>query len=231
MTRKRKQNTTKLEIIQTATRMFLEKGYTNTSVKAICDELDISTGNLTFYFPTKEHLLAILVEMLCDFQRKMMEIAVNEGASSLLALCLELPCMAVMCEESETAHDFYLSAYTHPMTLEIIRKNDVIRAKEVFAPHCANWTENQFIEAEVLVSGIEYATLMDTPTYPPLHTRVAGALETILTIYKVPPDIRRMKLEKILAMDYRAIGRRILGQFIEYIEIVNEDALESGGAH
>ena len=59
---------TKLEIVQAATRMFLEKGYSKTSIKAISDEVNISAGNLTFHFPTKEHLLAVLVEMLCEFQ-------------------------------------------------------------------------------------------------------------------------------------------------------------------
>ena len=55
---RRRVNTTKLEIVQTATKMFLEKGYTATSIKTIADALDMSTGHLTFYFPTKEHLLA-----------------------------------------------------------------------------------------------------------------------------------------------------------------------------
>ena len=231
MTRKHKQNTTKLEIIQTATRLFLEKGYTTTSIKFICDELDISTGNLTFYFPTKEHLLAILVEMLCDFQRKTMETAVNEGTSSMLALCLELPCMAAMCEGNDIAKDFYLSAYTHPMTLEIIRKNDVLRAREVFAEFCPNWTEERFVEAETLASGIEYATLMTTPTTATMDTRVAGAVDTILKIYQVPEEIRKTKVSKILSMDYRTIGKNILMEFMAYIQQVNERSFEMGGSN
>jgi len=231
MTRKRKQNTTKLEIIQVATQMFLEKGYTTTSVKAICDELDISTGNLTFYFHTKEHLLAILVEMLCDFQRKTMETAVNEGTSSMLALCLELPCMAAMCEGNDIAKDFYLSAYTHPMTLEIIRKNDVHRAREVFAEFCPNWTEERFVEAETLASGIEYATLMTTPTTATMDTRVAGAVDTILKIYQVPEEVRKTKVSKILSMDYRTIGKNILMEFMAYIQQVNERSFEIGGSN
>ena len=80
--------------------MFLERGYTDTSIKAISDQLGISTGNLTFYFPAKEHLLAVLVEMLCDFQWKLMERNVDEGNSSLMAMCLELPAMAAICEEN-----------------------------------------------------------------------------------------------------------------------------------
>ncbi len=231
MAYKRKINTTKLEIIQAATRMFLENGYSHTPVKAISDALNISAGNLTFYFPTKEHLLAELVEMLCDFQWKIMDQSADEGTSGLVALCLELPAMAAMCQESPIASDFYLSAYTHPKTLEIIRKNDMAKARQVFSAHCPDWTPTQFAQAEMLVSGIEYATLMTTAASPPLHDRVSCALRTILTLYQVPQPLRQETLDTVLAMDYQAIGRRILQEFMEYIEIANERALEalSGG--
>ena len=43
---------TKLEIVRVASRLFLEQGYSATSAKAVCKELDMSPGNLTFYFPT-----------------------------------------------------------------------------------------------------------------------------------------------------------------------------------
>ena len=133
---RRRVNTTKLEIIQTATRMFLEKGYSATSIKAIAEQLDMSTGHLTFYFPTKDYLLAKLVDMLCSFQWAMVKRYVQEGESLLMAVCLELTAMAAICEENEVAKDFYLAAYTHPMTLEIIRKNDAQRAKLVFGEYC-----------------------------------------------------------------------------------------------
>jgi AcrR family transcriptional regulator len=49
--------TTRIDIIRYATSLFLEQGYTAASTKQIAEALDIGTGNLTYYFPTKEHLL------------------------------------------------------------------------------------------------------------------------------------------------------------------------------
>ena len=57
---------TRYAILQCATKLFLEKGYTDTYVSVIAKMLHISTGNLTFWFPTKEHILAELIEELCD---------------------------------------------------------------------------------------------------------------------------------------------------------------------
>lgn len=224
MARIKKSQLTKLEIVQVAARKFLEKGYTNTSAKAICEELEMSTGNLTFYYPTKEHLLAELIDMLCRFQWHMMEQEAAEGHSSVMAICLELMSMAAMCEEDEIAKDIYVSAYTSPMTLKLIRRNDARRAKEVFGAYCPDWTDQQFTEAETLVSGIEYATLMTTGDSIPLDVRIAGALNQILSIYGVPKELRMMKIKKVLSMDYRSTGRRVLGSFKRYVEQVTEQA-------
>ncbi len=226
MAKRHKLNITKQEIIQTGTKMFLERGYSNTTCKAVADELDLSTGNITFYFPTKEHLLSVLTEMLCDFQWRMMEKEVEDGKSSLMALCLELMAMAAICEENEIVRDFYLSAYTHPMSLGIIRRNDVEKAKKVFGQFCPNRTDEEFTEAEIIVSGIEYATLMITENSAPLEMRIAGALGSIMMVYNVPEDLRNMKIKKVLDMDYREIGRRIFKEFMEYIDEVTELSLE-----
>ncbi|MBQ8494127.1 MAG: TetR/AcrR family transcriptional regulator [Clostridia bacterium] len=209
-----------------ASKLFLETGYSATSPKLVCEELDISTGNLTYYFPTKEHLLAVVVEMLCDFQRKMMDLEAQEGYSSVMAICLELMAMASMCEEDEIAKDLYIASYTSPLTLDIIRKNDAERSKEVFKDYCPDWTDENFAEAEVLVSGIEYATLMTTDSGVSLETRIAGALNNILTIFNVPEEMRKMKIGKVLAMDYRAIGRRVLREFRKFVEDSNDHLLD-----
>lgn len=221
---KRHTNITKLKIIQTALRLFLENGFSNTSARALCNDLDISLGNLTFYFPSKENLLAVLIEMLCDFQWKMMKEEADDGISLVLAVCLELMSMTSAAEDNETAKDLFISAYTSPITLEIIRKNDSQRAKTVFSEYCPDWTDEQFVEAEALVSGIEYATLMTTETSSQLDVRISGALDAILYIYKVPEEIRKIKIQKVLSMDYKKIGSRIFDEFKEYIEQVNEQA-------
>ena len=221
MARKKVNNAIKMAMVRVANRMFLERGFSNTSVKAIAQELGISTGHITFYYPTKEHLLAILVEKLCDFQWQMMNQTVDEGKTSLMAICLELVAMAAICEENEIAKDFYLSSYTNPMCLEIIRRSDTRRAKEVFGEYCTGWNEEDFAEAETLVSGIEYATLMTTPASASLEVRIAGALNQIMILYNVPENIRKMKIDKVLTMDYAGIGRRIFTEFTEYIDSEN----------
>lgn len=215
---------TKLEIIQVAASHFLEEGYTNTTISSIAKALEMSPGNLTFHFPTKEHLLAHLVDKLCHFQWEMMEKEANDGISSIMALCLELTTMASACEQDPVIKDFFISSYTSPMCYAIIRKNDAIRSQKVFQSHRPDWTEEQFAESEILVSGIEYATLMTTGEDVSLETRIAGALHNILGIYGLPAELRNAKIQKVFAMDYRNLGKRVLAEFKQYVTDSYEEA-------
>lgn len=224
MARINKRALTKLEIVQEASKQFLEKGYTNTTISAISRELDMSPGNLTFHFPTKEHLLAELVELLCDFQWKMMEKEANEGYSSVVAICLEIGSMASACEKDEVIKDFFISAYCSPLCLEIIRRNDIERAKKVFGDYCSGWTDEQFAEAEILCSGIEYTTLMTAGNPLSLERRISGAINEILRIYGIPEETRKIKIEKVFAADYKNLGKRVLNEFRKYVKQANEQA-------
>lgn len=215
---------TKSEIVQEASKQFLEKGYSHTTLSAISKELEMSPGNLTFHFPTKEHLLAELVEMLCDFRQVLLE-EVAEGTSSLMAYCLELVTTAAASDQNEVAKDFFLSAYRSQITMELLRKRDKIRSKELFREFCPDWTDDRFEEAVTLVSGIKYATLMTTAESAPLPLRITGALNAILSIYQVPKEKRDEKLTKALNLDYRALSLRILKEFREYVDRTTEQAL------
>lgn len=217
---------TRIEIIGEATKQFLENGYSNTTVSSIAKALEMSPGNLTFHYPTKEHLLTELADMLCKFQWEMMEREANEGVSSIMAVCLELTTMLSASEDDEVIKDFFLASYASPLCLDLIRRNDAQRAKTVFGAYCPDWTDEQFAEAEMLVSGIEFATLMTAGDPVSLEARITGALNNILGIYGIPEETRKVKLEKVFAMDYRALGKRVRTAFKEFVAETNEKAFQ-----
>ena len=152
--------------------------------------------------------------------------ATDEGASSLLAYCLELTTMVAVSEEVPEMQDLFAAAYSHPMTLDLIRTNDTEKIKRVFAEYTADWDDERFMETEALISGIEYATLMRTEHSASTSHRIEGALNTIMMLFGVPEQVRLAKVEKVLAIDYRAIGKRIYEEFKQYVTETNEHALE-----
>ena len=154
-----------------------------------------------------------------------MEDEARDGYSSVTAMCLELLTIASSCEQDEVAKDFFLSTYQSELCMELIRKNDKEKAKAVFGKYCPDWTEEDFEEAETLVSGIEYATLLTTAYSPPLDVRVSGALKAILSIYNVPKEISDQKVKEVLSMDYNRLGYETLKMFRKYVDKTTEQAL------
>ena len=226
MARNRKPTPTKTVIVKIASELFFENGFTKTTSTEICKKADISPGNLTFYFPNKESILATLVQMMIDFQWKEMEAQTDEGKSSLLAYCLELTTLVALSEEIPQMQDFLFAAYSHPTTLDLIRINDTEKIKQVFTEYTVGWDDEKFIETETLISGIEYATLMHTEHTASIEHRIEGALNTIMMLFGVSEELRRTKIKKVLAMDYRAIGRKVYEDFKRYVTETNEHNLE-----
>ena len=109
----------------------------------------------------------------------------------------------------------------------IIQRNDAERAKQVFNQYCPGWTDEKYAEAEAIVSGLEYATLKTNTFSPSLEMRIAGALETILATFNVPEELRKTKIQKVLGMDFRSIGRRVLKEFKEFVQKTNDETFES----
>ena len=221
MARKKVVNETKNAIIRVAIEMFLERGFTNTSVRAIAAELGISTGNITFYFPSKEHLLMVLVEMLCDSQWSMLEQQADEEETALIAFCMETMTVAAACEQNEIARDLFLSVFQSELCRNLLRENHVARAERIFSEYCGDWTHQQFRIAEILVMGIQHAVIIPTDVEIPLSERIAAALNQILSIYGVPENNRAEKIRRILALDYNDIRQRVREGSLRYVDQLN----------
>lgn len=213
--------------MQLVSKLYAENGFTATETKEIARQLGISTGNLNFHYPTKEHLLAEFVKELRNFQWNLIEILQQKESSSLLALCIEFAAMAAAAEEDPAIRDIYISAYTYPMSLAVIREHDAQKAQEIFAEFCPDWSDEQFVLMENFISGIEYGMFSSLGNSgDSLERRIVGGLGAIMELYRVPEQIRREMTDRVISMDYRTLGRRMLSDFREYIAVRGSQAVE-----
>ena len=141
-------------VIQLVSKRYIENGFTVTDTKNIARELGISTGNINFHYPTKEHLLTEFVKELCDFQWRLIDLLENEDKSPLLALCIEFATMAAAAEDNEAIRDIYISAYTHPISLAVIRENDTRKTQQIFSEFNPDWTDEQFAVIDAAVNSL-----------------------------------------------------------------------------
>lgn len=57
---------TKLELLKIAYKMFLSKGYENTSIDEIIEEAKIAKGTYYYHFKSKEQMLEEVIQMMID---------------------------------------------------------------------------------------------------------------------------------------------------------------------
>lgn len=224
---RKKMMTTKYEIIQTASECFMEYGYSGTSPNMIAKKMGISTGNLTYYYPTKEHLLCVMVKMLCDFQWHLVESEADRGIGSVASICLETMTVATACAESEVARDLFVSVFQSEICRNYLCDNHARRAKKIFAKQCADWSNEKFQAVELLVKGLQYAAIVPTDANIPVKMRIAGALHQILGMYNVAEDVRQKEIDRVLAMECRSISKQVWQEFIGYVERTNQQHIEA----
>lgn len=223
----RKSNQTILEIIQVAARMFLTKGFQNTSAKAISDELNISTGNLTFYFPTKEHILLELTKEITSFHDKCIK-KISKDKDWLYTYCWEVTAQIVLCEQNPIIKDLYLAIYSLPMTSEFVKNWTAQKNIEVLGEYLEDWDFNRFRRAETVTCCVERSALAEpcTEDYT-LEDKIKLTLTCLLKIYDIEKEKRERVINEILQTDYKKMGSSLNKQLVKFIEKTNEERLET----
>ena len=84
--RERKNLHQRAEILQTALRLFSEKGYHNVSMHDIAKEAEFGMGTLYKYFNNKEELYKTLINGVAKKWRHAVLLALEEERNPLLAL-------------------------------------------------------------------------------------------------------------------------------------------------
>ncbi|MDZ4821908.1 MAG: TetR/AcrR family transcriptional regulator [Flavobacteriales bacterium] len=75
------QITTREKVLDTAQSMFNERGVEYVGIREIATALDMRVGNLTYYFPTKDHLIATLARRLRELNNQ--TVVVKDGMTML----------------------------------------------------------------------------------------------------------------------------------------------------
>ena len=221
-----KNTKTKYDIIRVASEYFLEKGYSVTSPQMVARELKISPGNVTYYFPTKEHALLCIVEMLLDYHWRIFTKEIDNGLDSLSAACLEFVTTVASCQQNSIVKDLFISICESEMCRVCVRNHRIERSRRIVKELGAVWNEEQMALAEIMIRGVFYSMITTDDSVVMLETRVVGALRLIFSIYNVDEESGNRIITNILQTDYRKLGKRVMDGFINFVKVTNEKTME-----
>ena len=78
---RQKKDAKRTAMLQSAVRIFAERGYQATTIRDIVSDADVAIGTFYFYFPDKETLFVHLYEETADFLIQTLQQAVNSRSS------------------------------------------------------------------------------------------------------------------------------------------------------
>jgi len=212
-------NETEIKIIKSAIKLFLENGYSKTTLRKISDDCGMLQGRVAYHFHTKEDMLHILIQELMDYHGNMIDNFHTEVKDNLLAYAMEIAAQISLCDRCEKVWDLYYSAYTHPATFIIIkdwaaRKNYLLLHRWV-----PDWNETKFREIENITSCIELSAFT-TPTDKSytLEHKITDVLDSVMKIYDIPEKDRKETIKKVLALDYEKISKDMFDKFAKRLD-------------
>lgn len=212
-------NDTEIKIIRSAITLFLENGYSKTSLKRISDDCGMLQGRVAYHFHTKEDMLHILIQELMDYHGSMVDKFHTDTCDKLFAYAMEIAAQISLCNQSDKVWDLYYSAYTHPATFITIKDWAAKKNYALLKDWVPDWNETKFREIENIASCVELAafTTPTDKTYS-LEHKIADILDSIMKIYDIPQKSRNETIEKVLKTDYINISQEMFDKFIKRLD-------------
>ena len=214
----RENNATQQAIMDSATRNFLVNGFHKTSAKMICEEVGISPGNLTFWYPTKADILLEFSKKIMTYHTKFIEYNKSESEDNLLTYCLEIVVQIILCEERENIRDIYYSMYSEPLTLAYLKDWTAEKNLDILGSYLPDWDLKRFRRAANVTCCIERSALAEpcTEDYT-LEDKIWLTLTCLLKIYDFDKEQREKVIKEILATDYHKIKDGMMKKMDEYL--------------
>lgn len=214
---------TEIRIIQSAVKLFLQNGFSRTTIKMIADDTGIRPGNINYYFHTKEDMLYLLVQELMDFHMDVLEETLEKSHDVLFSYALEVAMQITICDADKKAWDLYYSAYTLSGTYFLIKDLAAAKNYKLFHSRLPEWTSDDFRAKENIASAIEFSALTSpcdahfTPQY-----KLRLILDSLFRLYDVAKDEREAVIQKILELDLLRISQDVFEKFINSAGLIPE---------
>jgi len=212
-------NETEIKIIRSAIRLFLENGYSKTTLRKISEDCGMLQGTVAYHFHTKEDMLYILFQELMDFHGDIIDKIHEEVKDNLLSYAMEITAQISLCEQNDKVWDLYYSAYTHPVTFILIKDWAARKNYTLLKDWVPTWNETKFREIENIASCIELSAFTSpTDKFYTLENKITDVLDSIMKIYDIPEREREGTIKKVLSTDYKNIGQEMFDKFVKRLD-------------
>ena len=208
------------KVLHAAAKLFLEKGYTMSSLKEIAAAAGVNISSMNQHFGPKDNILAELVTYVLEGQFKATaNILKDRTDDKILFYAAETTLQLHMAESSEHIRDIYKAAYSLPHTTQIIQNTITSKLEEIFSPGLPELETKDFFELEIASGGIMRGFLtVPCDMYFTMERKVRRFLETTFKLYDVPKEKIQEAVEFVSNFDFELIAKQTIDGMLQYLE-------------
>ena len=210
----------KSKVLHAAAKLFLAKGYTNTTLRELAAMSGVNYGSLAFAFKNKEAILSELVGFVLDGQFEFTEKLLDgKTKDKILFYATETTLQLYMAESSEHIRELYSLSYSLEASSDIIYTNITKKLAEIFKEQYPNYTQGEFYEKELASAGI-MRNYMTRPCgiYFTMDRKVKAFLENTFLLYEIPREKIEEAIKFVSQFDFEALAKQIIDNMLAYLE-------------
>lgn len=220
LTQAEKREEIRSKVLFVSAKMFLEKGYTKTSLREISAVADVNIGSVINVFRCKENILCEIVKYVLEEQFKAAAKYIKGTTDDkILFYAAETALQLHIAESSEHMRDLYSAAYSMPDTTDIIQHTITGKLEDIFRGHLPNLETKDFFELEIASGGIMRG-FMTVPCdmYFTMERKVKRFLETTFLVYRVPDEKINEAIEFVSQFDFEKLAAETIEGMLVYLK-------------
>ena len=208
------------KVLNESAKLFLKKGFADSTVKEISAAADINPSTLMYIFGSKEEILCELVEYVIRGQfetaKKLVE---GKTEDKIFFYAVETTLQLYMAESDENVREIYATAYSMPKTSEIIQRTLTGKLEDIFGEHLPHLETKDFYELEIASGGVMRGFMtIPCDMYFTMERKVKRFLETTFLIYRVPDEKIKKIIEFAFQFDYNSIAKNTIESMLQFLE-------------
>lgn len=207
-------------VLHAAAKLFLEKGYVNSTMKEISSLAGVNYGSMMFAFRSKEEILSELVGIVLDGQfESTARLLVGKTEDKILFYAAETTLQLYMAESSEHIRELYTLSYSQSASSNIIYEKITVKLAEIFKEQYPNYTQGEFYEKELASAGV-MRNYMTRPCgiYFTMDRKVRAFLENTFLLYEIPREKISEAIEFVSQFDWKKIAKDVIDNMLAYFE-------------
>lgn len=217
---------TKKRILAVCVKLFLEKGYKQTTLAEINEKASVSYSQFQNIFRAKDGVLTELVEFMFENQFGAARKIAGADLPPVYVYAVETAIQMTLTELNENLREIYIEAYTQKEASEYIHQETAKELYRIFGSYQPELTASDFYDMEIGSAGIMRGYM----AHPcdgelTLEKKLRLFLTMSLRAYNVPEEEREQAIRFVEGLDIRAISERVMQELFQALAMRFEFSL------